>query len=313
VTVTEQDRVTDDDDLPLPTFLDRRAEAPADKGSGITNDRGGAAGAVKPKPSWRDRLPVHPAADLFPMMSDAALRELGEDIKKNGQKYPVVLWSDVGADSLLDGRNRLDAMELVGIPIFDKVDERLLVNWCYRDGDPFDLVLSFNVHRRHLTAEQRDELVEKVLKAKPEISDRAIAKQTKVDHKTVGKKRAKLVSRGEIPHVKTRTDTKGRKQPAAKSRNKVKGGGHVTSKPAKPPAQKSAEVSVEERRAQFAAMDSETIVDDQAVEILPPEIENSNPVWLAWSNATPTQRREFVKLNWDDIERERAAAHDGAA
>jgi hypothetical protein len=32
----------------------------------------------------RDHLPVHPAADLFPLMSEPELRELGEDIKKNG-------------------------------------------------------------------------------------------------------------------------------------------------------------------------------------------------------------------------------------
>src|SRR5215216_2203690 len=38
--------------------------------------------------SWRDVLPVHPAADLFPMMSPEDLRALGEDIKANGLKHP---------------------------------------------------------------------------------------------------------------------------------------------------------------------------------------------------------------------------------
>ena len=33
---------------------------------------------------WRDKYKVHPAADVFPMMSDEELAELGEDIKKNG-------------------------------------------------------------------------------------------------------------------------------------------------------------------------------------------------------------------------------------
>jgi len=74
------------------------------------------------KKSWRDVLPVHPAAELFPMMSEAELRELGEDIKKNGLKSPVVLWRDRSTDAdepfrwfLIDGRNRLDAMEFVGV------------------------------------------------------------------------------------------------------------------------------------------------------------------------------------------------------
>jgi hypothetical protein len=77
----------------------------------------------KPSPkqtqaSWRGVLPVHPAAELFPMMSRHELLELGNDIKKNGLKVPVILWSpNNGRDHyLLDGRNRLDAMELVGLP-----------------------------------------------------------------------------------------------------------------------------------------------------------------------------------------------------
>jgi hypothetical protein len=43
--------------------------------------------------SWRDVLPGHPAADLFPMMSIDELKALGEDIKKHGLKNPVALWA----------------------------------------------------------------------------------------------------------------------------------------------------------------------------------------------------------------------------
>ena len=63
--------------------------------------------------SWRDVLPIHPAAEMFPLMSPDELRVLGEDIKANGLKNPVTLWA-AEPDSewfLLDGRNRLDAME----------------------------------------------------------------------------------------------------------------------------------------------------------------------------------------------------------
>jgi hypothetical protein len=34
------------------------------------------------KQSWRDLIKVHPAADRFPMMTDAELVELGKDIVK---------------------------------------------------------------------------------------------------------------------------------------------------------------------------------------------------------------------------------------
>jgi hypothetical protein len=34
--------------------------------------------------TWRDHIKVHPAADLFPLMSDAGLQELTDDIKESG-------------------------------------------------------------------------------------------------------------------------------------------------------------------------------------------------------------------------------------
>jgi hypothetical protein len=66
--------------------------------------------------SWRDILPVHPAADLFPLLSDAELLELGNDIRANGLHVPIVAWKEEKhfPPVLLDGRNRLSAMEKVG-------------------------------------------------------------------------------------------------------------------------------------------------------------------------------------------------------
>ena len=74
--------------------------------------------------SWRDVLKIHPAAELFPRMSDDELRELAADIKAHGLKQPIVSWSPgyVGDGEkdrpryVLDGISRLDAMELAGLP-----------------------------------------------------------------------------------------------------------------------------------------------------------------------------------------------------
>ena len=186
--------------------------------------------------SWRDVLPIHPAADMFPLMSEAELRELGEDIRNYGMLTPIVVWAEAvnlkvptkhSQFSLLDGRNRLDAMELVGIPVelsFNNKSE----NWMLETAegsfsvklevgvDPYESVISANIHRRHLTAEQKRELIAKLLAAKPDQSDRQTAKLAKVDHKTVATVRKEQEARGEIPHVEARTDTKGRKQPARK-------------------------------------------------------------------------------------------------
>src|SRR6516164_4912484 len=84
---------------------------------------------------WRDVLPIHPAAELFPMMSEPELKELGEDIKKNRLKTSIAIF-DSGFDTkghrywLLDGRNRLAAMEAVGLA------PRLALKTLYRGAWP---------------------------------------------------------------------------------------------------------------------------------------------------------------------------------
>jgi hypothetical protein len=55
--------------------------------------------------TWHSVLPVHPAADMLPRMSDAELLELGEDIRCHSLHTPVVIFTDQdGTEWLLDGR-----------------------------------------------------------------------------------------------------------------------------------------------------------------------------------------------------------------
>jgi hypothetical protein len=166
-------------------------------------------------------LPVHPAAELFPLMSETELRVIGEDIKRHGLASRIVLWSPVCGSKevcLIDGRNRLDAMELVGLNTADVI---LPKEAAATHADPYAYVLAANIHRRHLTVDQKKEIVVKLLRAKPETPNLQIAKQVKVDDKTVAKVRTDLERRSEIPNVKTKTDTKGRKQPAHKPKPKA--------------------------------------------------------------------------------------------
>lgn len=85
----------------------------------------------------------HPAAELFPTMSDEELQGLIADIQANGQHEPATLWNG----KLIDGRNRAKACETIGIEL----------QCCELDSDtdPIKWVLSYNLHRRHLTPSQK--------------------------------------------------------------------------------------------------------------------------------------------------------------
>ena len=87
--------------------------------------------------------PVHPAADLYPMMSSVDLFDLAEDIARNGQNEACILWRG----QLLDGRNRWQACAMKGIE--PKIIHRNDI------ADPIAFVHSHNLHRRHLTPSQR--------------------------------------------------------------------------------------------------------------------------------------------------------------
>ncbi len=90
---------------------------------------------------------THPAADLFPLLDGAGLRALADDIRAHGLLNPVVLLSDGARRIVLDGRNRLRACEIAGVP------PRTVI-WT-GEGSPVEWVVSQNLHRRHLDASQR--------------------------------------------------------------------------------------------------------------------------------------------------------------
>jgi ParB-like chromosome segregation protein Spo0J len=90
---------------------------------------------------------AHEYAEIFPLHEGQTLFELSEDIKKNGQREPIVLLDG----KVLDGRRREKACENAGVtPKYRKFGS------IPSDGsDPLDFVWSKNFHRRHLTANER--------------------------------------------------------------------------------------------------------------------------------------------------------------
>jgi hypothetical protein len=150
----------------------------------------------------------HPLADIFPLMEGEEFKAFVADIKANGLREPITTFEG----KILEGRNRYRACLRLKI-------EPLRTPFMGNEADAAAFVASRNIHRRHLTPKQRREAIAKLLKLHPEKSNREIGRLTKTDNKTVAVVRAEQERREEIPHVSTRTDTKGRKQPATKRKS----------------------------------------------------------------------------------------------
>jgi ParB-like chromosome segregation protein Spo0J len=169
----------------------------------------------EPAPEFK----FHPLADIFPLMEGAEFDALVADIKANGLRDNIDLYQGM----IIDGRNRYRACLKAGVTC--RAHEVLVRAGCSLDlladdAAALAYVISKNIHRRHLTADQKRDLIAKLLKAAPEKSDRQIAKAVKASPTFVGKVRAEKEATGDVSTVDTRTDTKGRKQPAKRARER---------------------------------------------------------------------------------------------
>lgn len=148
---------------------------------------------------------AHALAAKFPTMDDKDFAALVADIKANGQREPIVIFQG----KILDGRHRALACKQLGIEPITKTF----------DGDKAAAVLladSLNVHRRHLTREQRRELIVAELKRDPSQSDRAIAEKARVSPTSVGSARAELEATVQIGQSETRIGKNGVEKPTTK-------------------------------------------------------------------------------------------------
>jgi ParB-like chromosome segregation protein Spo0J len=94
--------------------------------------------------------PWHPFASAFPMMGADELAALVEDIKQNGLRDPILLDAD---GRILDGRNRERACAKAHrkpkyLTFRPERPERA-------DSEALTLIISRNLHRRHLDTSQR--------------------------------------------------------------------------------------------------------------------------------------------------------------
>src|SRR5262245_25638302 len=122
----------------------------------------------------------HPLAEVYPLIEGDEFEALVKDIEANGLIEAITLFEG----KILDESNRYNACKAIKCFKFGKHDFRNLP----ADGDkvdPLSFVISKNSHRRHLTQEQKRDLITKLLVERPNASSRAIASIARVSHNTV--------------------------------------------------------------------------------------------------------------------------------
>jgi ParB-like chromosome segregation protein Spo0J len=191
---------------------------------------------AKAKQGGNSELRFHPLANIFPLMEGAEFDALIADIKAHGPLERIVLYEG----KILDGRNRYRALRAAGVDP-TTIRDKFTVDGMVGD-DPAAYVISANIHRRHLDADDRQKFLIQVIAAAPEKSDRTLAKETGFTHPTIAKARKQGEATGKVFPVEKRAgaDGKARKSPWSRERYKK-----LRARRRGQPA----------RKAQFAAMD----------------------------------------------------------
>lgn len=182
-------------------------------------------------PTWdavlrKQGISIHPAATLFPLGPEEgpnSLASLSSSIERGHLINMLRLWRQTESDpwALIDGRRRCAAMSRL-VDGESRIESAISLAERHTGGNPLDLIEGLNNERRHSTLEERRKIADALLSMDPSRSNLQISKQSGLSDKTVDAIREAKAARSEIPNVATRTDTKGRQQPAAKPAAKPK-------------------------------------------------------------------------------------------
>ena len=159
----------------------------------------------------------HPACLLLPEMGEDEFRELARDIYANGQRHPIIVDE---AGLILDGRHRWRALAEMDC-------EPQTIVFRGSEEEKVALVISENIHRRHLSTQQRAAIAAELATMKRGTrtdlasndatsstgpSDAQAAKVMRVSEKTVERAKSRMRSDPEA-HAKAKAGTLGRRRP----------------------------------------------------------------------------------------------------
>ncbi len=153
-----------------------------------------------------------PLFQPMPELNPEQFDSLRADIAQHGVLVPIVVDQH---GRIIDGHHRAAFAAELGIDCPRKV--RPVAD----DADAWDLAVTLNCARRHLTREQTREVIAAELRRRPADSDRAIARRVGCSHPTVAAVRWSLVDLGDVESLSTRTDSIGRQQPVRRPATKL--------------------------------------------------------------------------------------------
>ena len=139
---------------------------------------------------------------VMPDMAQDEYDALKEDIAERGVMVPLEFDEN---GNVLDGHHRLKICAELGIDDYPKI-----IRTGMSETEKWTHARKLNMARRHLTREQRREMMRNQIKDTPELSDRQIAKMLGVSHSTVGILRSELVESGQVDESTTSVGSDGK-------------------------------------------------------------------------------------------------------
>jgi len=107
-------------------------------------------------------LAVHPAAAIFPMISDEEMTELAKSINDHGLREKITIITDPevsGQWLIVDGRNRAEALRRMNVKDKDIIEKFSVAKDFKRASYTVEeYVIMANIERRNLTGPQRKKL-----------------------------------------------------------------------------------------------------------------------------------------------------------
>ena len=151
---------------------------------------------------------------------------------------------------------------------------------------PYAYVVSNNIRRRHLNGEQKRELIAQLLKLYPGKSDNAIGKEVGAHNETIAAVRKAAIAQGDVTESVTRTDTKGRQQPAKKppKSKATPGQGIITAE------QRKADYAADEAREEAAKHDPAKAIENAQLDHVEQNINLNSPADPSDSGAVQLAR-----------------------